>query len=160
MLLCWWGVNLYKSAHFKQIHEDVQINYENYVNIDPQTIWKSIKDLSPKGCGNTSKHITHKTMDFQILAPILEPFVWRFRGIAYFLCDLLFGIANGHPLDRCLIFPICLKNLGAMLLQTSKIQGQLFDTSSTRGTSHTLKNKQGFKRRIFIIISQKSFLGS
>ena len=55
MLPCRRGALLAKSAYFKKIPEDIQINHENYATNDPKTIEKSIQNPSQKWFGKNWK---------------------------------------------------------------------------------------------------------
>ena len=80
----------------------------------------------------------------------------------------VFRTSEGHPLHRLRpslgdpgpIFFNLGENAGAMLLQTSKIPRQHFDTSQRNGTDHTLKIKYGFGENMLIINPHKSIIVS
>ena len=96
MLPCRRGALLSKSAGFKKIPEDKQINHEMYAKIYPKTIQKTIKNKSRKCCGKSFEQINKNTTNFTILGPMLDPIAWYFNPVDRFIGNLVFGIYAEH----------------------------------------------------------------
>ena len=97
MLPCRRGALLAKSASFKKIPEDIEINHENLTKSNPKTVQKPITNSSQKRCGQILKNITENTANLAILDPILEQCSLNFKGGERFVSNLVSGTFAEHP---------------------------------------------------------------
>ena len=97
MLLCGRRVHLRKSVSFKMIFESFQTNHKVEAKNNPETIRTSIEKTSRKYAETHRRNITQITQHFQMLAPIVEPVVWRFSGVVRFFIATWFSEPLGVP---------------------------------------------------------------
>ena len=93
---CGRRVHLYRSVCFKTIFE--QIPPKNDAGIDPEMIEQSFRKHQNHDAKNKIKIYYPKYPNFEMLAPILEPFAWPFHLVAHLFRNLFLGTTGGYPL--------------------------------------------------------------